>query len=89
MLEKAGMTKDDLTRVVLAGGSLYIPHIEDGITEYFGMDLVQKLEKPQEIVAQGAAFLALIIGNPNDPSIPKINQFNFIGAEFAEEECKE
>ena len=59
MLSKANVSKNEIQRVVLVGGSTMIPAVRKKITSFFEADILMDLRtNPQEIVALGAAYLA-------------------------------
>jgi molecular chaperone DnaK (HSP70) len=51
-----GISKADITQVLLVGGSCYIPAVQQLVVSYFGRQRV-KLTKPFEAVAHGALVL--------------------------------
>ena len=55
LLSKANMTKDEISRVVLVGGSSRIPAVKRMLAEFFSDCIMDDEINPQEIVALGAA----------------------------------
>lgn len=60
-LKDAGMTCNDIDKVVLVGGSTRIPKIKQLLRDFFEGKEIQKLISPDEAVALGAAVEASII----------------------------
>ena len=60
-LEDAEMTKDDISEILLVGGSTRIPMVQDAITTFFGKTPNRNIN-PDEVVSIGAAVNAGIIG---------------------------
>ena len=59
VLQKANIGKHTVKKLVLVGGSSKIPMVRKMLAEYFGnKSLLDFASNPQDIVAQGAAFLA-------------------------------
>lgn len=58
---KKGIQRDQIDAVLLVGGSSKIPCVERRILEHFGRggDFIRKDANPDEVVARGAAVLAL------------------------------
>lgn len=56
------VTMDDISEVVLVGGSTRIPKVQEIIEEQFG-NKVLFAQNPDECVAQGAAFFAYMKEN--------------------------
>ncbi|MCR5054922.1 MAG: Hsp70 family protein [Lachnospiraceae bacterium] len=59
-LENAGLSKSDIDRVILIGGSSRIPYIRDEISAFMGKE-IQRDINPDEAVAVGAAIYADIL----------------------------
>lgn len=57
-LEEVGMTKDEITDVLLAGGSTAVPLVYKSLETMFGVDKVRREIDPMQCVAMGAAILA-------------------------------
>jgi len=57
-LEKAKLKRKDITRVLLAGGSSYNPLVEKAIQDFFGEATIERPEKMDYLVAEGAALHA-------------------------------
>ena len=64
-MTQSGLSKADISEVVLVGGSTRIPKVREMLQEYFnGMRLNQTIN-PDEVVAKGAAIQAGIMqGSP-------------------------
>jgi molecular chaperone DnaK len=56
-LKLAGLKANDLTAVILVGGSTRIPSVRQRVASFFGRDPLTNLP-PEEVVALGAAILA-------------------------------
>lgn len=57
-LDGAGMTPEDIDRVLLVGGSTSMPMVQQQLSDAFGKDKVTASVDPMECVALGAAMLA-------------------------------
>ena len=57
-LEKAKLKRNDVTRVLLAGGSSYNPLVEKAIQDFFSEATIERPEKLDYLVAEGAALHA-------------------------------
>lgn len=64
-LESAGMTIDDISRIVLAGGSTRVPLVKSMLTTMFGKEPYSDMD-PEIIVATGAAIFGASLGVPDD-----------------------
>lgn len=65
-LKNAGLTKTDIDKVVLVGGSTRIPFIKSSVQDYFNCEVYDKVN-PDEVVAIGAAIQADILsGSDSD-----------------------
>ena len=62
-LDRAGCKPADINRVLLVGGSTYIPIIRERLRAMFGAEKVRVDVNPMEAVAQGAALLAAALPN--------------------------
>jgi len=60
-LSKAGMKPDDITDVLLVGGSTAVPLVRKMLAERFGEDKIRSNVNPMECVALGAALQAQMI----------------------------
>lgn len=58
LLTKTGISADDLSNILLVGGSSCIPLVKRMLAEKYGEDKVLSSEKPMLAIAQGAAILA-------------------------------
>ncbi|EJD54225.1 hypothetical protein AURDEDRAFT_79060 [Auricularia subglabra TFB-10046 SS5] len=61
VLKDAGIKKEDITDIVLVGGSTRIPKVQQLLRDYFGKEPSQGVN-PDEAVAYGAAVQAAILG---------------------------
>ena len=57
VLRDAGLERDDITGVVLVGGSTRMPQVRQAVTHFFGREPLTNLN-PDEVVALGAAISA-------------------------------
>jgi molecular chaperone DnaK len=60
-LKDAGLTKNDLSEVVMVGGMTRMPKVEAVVKEFFGKD-PHKGVNPDEVVAVGAAIQGGVLG---------------------------
>jgi len=60
-MKDAGLTPEQIHKVILVGGSTRIPAVQDGIKKYLGKD-PDKSVNPDEAVAVGAAIQAGVLG---------------------------
>ena len=59
LLAKANLSKDQIDRLLLVGGTTFIPIVRKMITSFFDHKIIVDIDtNPCEIVAMGAAFLA-------------------------------
>ncbi len=63
-LRDAGVTKDQISEVVMVGGSTRVPLVKDNVRSFFGKDVHDELN-PDEVVALGAAVQADILAGNN------------------------
>ena len=56
-LRDAGLKKEEMTKVILVGGSSRIPYIYEHVKEFFGIEPSREVN-PNEVVALGAALYA-------------------------------
>jgi molecular chaperone DnaK len=61
-LKDAGMTPDKIDEVVLVGGSIRIPRVQQIVKDLFGGKEPHKGVNPDEVVAVGAAIQAGVLG---------------------------
>ena len=65
-LKDSGISKSEITQVVLVGGSTRIPILRTAVTNFFGKEVFTDLD-PDEVVALGAAIQAdILAGNNKD-----------------------
>ena len=69
VLLDAEVTRDQISEVVLVGGSTRIPKIQAMLAEMFPSKPLNKSVNPDEAVACGAAIQAAILNNDQHPSI--------------------
>ena len=60
-LKDAGLSKSDISQVVLVGGMTRMPAIQDAVKQFFGRE-PHKGVNPDEVVAIGAAIQAGVLG---------------------------
>ncbi len=60
-LSDAGLTADDIDKIILVGGSTRIPAVQEGIRKLLGKE-PHKGVNPDEVVAMGAAYQAGVLG---------------------------
>ena len=66
VLSEAGLNKEQISRVILVGGSSRIPYIQELLKNYFGgHEKIKFNNNPDEVVAHGAAWRAYMIANPD------------------------
>lgn len=61
-LKDAGLSIDDIDRILLVGGSTRIPAVQEAISQYFKGKTPDKSVNPDEAVALGAAIQAGVLG---------------------------
>lgn len=61
-IKDAGLTPDDIDRIILVGGSTRIPAVQAAITKYFGGKTPDRSVNPDEAVALGAAIQGGVLG---------------------------
>lgn len=61
-IEDAGLTADDIDRIILVGGSTRIPAVQAAISKYFGGKTPDRSVNPDEAVALGAAIQGGVLG---------------------------
>ncbi|MFN7715315.1 MAG: molecular chaperone DnaK [Pseudanabaenaceae cyanobacterium] len=61
-LKDAGLLPQEITRIILVGGSTRIPAVQDAISKFFGGRKPDQSVNPDEAVALGAAIQAGILG---------------------------
>jgi molecular chaperone DnaK len=61
-LKDAGMTIDNIDRILLVGGSTRIPAVQEALKEFFKGKMPDKSVNPDEAVALGAAVQAGVLG---------------------------
>ena len=71
VLEVAKMKPEDVTELVLVGGSIRIPKVQNMLSALFGGKELNKTIKPDEAVAYGADLQSAIIDDiRNDAGAP-------------------
>jgi molecular chaperone DnaK len=63
-LSNSGIVANELTGIILVGGSTRIPYVQEMLTKEFGVQLIKNVN-PDEIVALGAAVQGSIIAGDN------------------------
>ncbi|MEB3269127.1 MAG: molecular chaperone DnaK [Leptolyngbya sp.] len=61
-IKDAGLSTDDIDRILLVGGSTRIPAVQQAITEFFGGKTPDRSVNPDEAVALGASIQAGVLG---------------------------
>ncbi len=61
-IKDAGLTADDIDRIILVGGSTRIPAVQAAISKYFGGKTPDRSVNPDEAVALGAAIQGGVLG---------------------------
>lgn len=61
-LSDSDLSPDDISRIILVGGSTRIPLVQETIRHYFGGRMPDRLVNPDEAVALGAAIQAGMLG---------------------------
>uniref|UniRef100_A0A914Q0S2 Heat shock protein 70 n=1 Tax=Panagrolaimus davidi TaxID=227884 RepID=A0A914Q0S2_9BILA len=77
-LEKAKITKNDVNKVLLVGGSTRIPCIGKALSELFDQKTIFSNIDPDEAVAHGAAIWAAHLSKTFDTSIQNIRLLDVI-----------
>ncbi|GBG85883.1 hypothetical protein CBR_g40695 [Chara braunii] len=62
-LQAAGLTKHEISEVVLVGGSTRIPRVQELLTKFFDGRKPIKTVHPDEVVAYGAALQAAVLSD--------------------------
>ncbi len=73
VLAEGNFTADDITDVLLVGGSTLVPMVRDAVISRFGADKV-RIDKPMECVSLGAAILADSAGGLECPACEAANE---------------
>lgn len=69
VLRDAGMSIEDITDVVMVGGSTRSPRVQEKVADFFQRELLNELD-PDLVVALGAAIQAdILVGNKYDDEI--------------------
>ena len=71
-LKDANLKKQDISDIVLVGGSTRIPKIQEIVKDYFDGKELCKSINPDEAVAYGAAVQAAIANNVEDDGLEKL-----------------
>lgn len=61
-LKDAGLSSQDIDRILLVGGSTRIPAVQEAIRQYFDGKSPERSVNPDEAVAQGAAIQGGVLG---------------------------
>uniref|UniRef100_A0A914QTS8 Uncharacterized protein n=1 Tax=Panagrolaimus davidi TaxID=227884 RepID=A0A914QTS8_9BILA len=69
VLEDAKLSKKDITKIVLVGGSTRIPKIRQLVKEFFNGKPLYDNINPDEAIAYGAAVQAYLLSGKNDTGI--------------------
>lgn len=64
-LEEAKLKIEDISRIILVGGSTRVPLVKDMLTEMFGKEPYSDTD-PDVVVARGAAIFGASLGVPSD-----------------------
>jgi molecular chaperone DnaK len=72
-LSRQDLTTDDITDVVLAGGSTLVPKVYQTVENFFGTGKVRRNVNPMECVALGAGILAGTLHGVECPSCRKVS----------------
>jgi len=59
-IKDAGLTKDQISEVIMVGGMTRMPRVQERVKEYFGRD-AHKGVNPDEVVAVGAAIQGAVL----------------------------
>ncbi len=69
VLRDADVERDQVTAVVMVGGSTRVPLVRDQVSEFFGQPVLTSID-PDEVVAIGAAIQAdVLVGNKPDSDL--------------------
>lgn len=73
-LTSSKLTIEDISRIILVGGSTRVPLVREILTEMFGKEPYSDIN-PDTVVAAGAASFAATLGVPDDPDVkPQIEE---------------
>ena len=78
-LASQSLTPQDITDVVLAGGSTMVPLVYQTVERFFGPEKVRRNVNPMECVALGAGVLAQMLDGVECPSCGAVNQDDAAG----------
>lgn len=67
-LTSAKLTIEDVTRIILVGGSTRVPLVREMLAEMFGKEPYSDID-PDTVVAAGAACFAATLSVPDDPDV--------------------
>ena len=84
-LKDCGHKEEDISEVILIGGSTYIPKVQTIIQEVFKHSLIQKDIDPKEAVAKGAAIQAAMLSKIS--SVKNINLLDVTNLSFGVKEA--
>jgi molecular chaperone DnaK len=73
VLRQQSLEPEDITQVLLVGGSTAVPLVSDSVVEYFGKGKVKRNVDPMQCVALGAAILADRLQGVECPKCKAIN----------------
>ncbi|KAI0211319.1 Heat shock 70 kDa protein 14 [Lamellibrachia satsuma] len=78
VLKQAGLTKDDIQKVILCGGCTKVPSLQQQLAEYFsGAELLSSIA-PDEVIAVGAAKQASILSGLEQSELDQCATFTDI-----------
>ena len=72
-IKDSGLSKNEIDKVILIGGSSRIPKIEEMIIEYFNRNIILKTINVDEAVACGASIISALQMKIEDETINNIN----------------
>ena len=77
VMNETGLTKEQISRIILVGGSSRIPYVHRLLADYFGgIEKIKFHNNPDEVVAHGAAWRAYMIAYPEKfPGFKFINNY--------------
>lgn len=75
VLQQAGLTRDDINVVIVAGGTSTIPSVVESVERYFGKKVYSDRD-PATLIAEGAALYADMLWNQDSTIEKKIKIFD-------------